>query len=575
MARKELRTLGHILDEIMSMLQIQSTDTVSRERIKGDVVRAYLNEVMPYSSWHWRRKKVNLQAAAYHSTGTASVTQSSTSVTLSTSLTTSRAGQLFSVTGENDSYRIKSHVGGSATLVLENPYTGSTSATATFKIWADSIPLPTDLEEILQLTSPSLHKPLEGVGLNELRRISSANPKGEGRPFFYSLDDWIDPSPYSAVTGLPAVATRTSAGLVRTIRFNATLGATSATALLKVGDRIRLSGAGNYTYNIDAIVSSVTTGTTTLDTITYTALEPLTEAATVDTGITILLANTESYERQKHLLIYPAIHNAKTNLSLDYNAELPPMDDENDEPAMPLVDRIVLYWYGLSYAYARDRNPEEAMIYRGLAERRLSLIAGKTSESMDKPSIVPSRNYLSSKRNMSSYRSRGRFGDLAIGSGSTTNPLGNINTVAVFGSDQTLQSDSLISTTELHALDGISSVSTIEERLDILEGSDTDTAVTLTDNATTTVESWPWATQNVVHIDYSLTRGTSNMESGQLKLITNGTTVAIADGAAAGFGTLGVTFSGDISGTDLRLRATLTSTGTNASMRFTARTWTA
>lgn len=573
MARKELRTLGQILDSIMGLLQIQSSDSVTRARIKSDVVMAYLNEVMPYAQWPWRRKKVSLQAQSYHATGTASVTQNSTAVILTTLLTTSRTGQMFSVQGENDVYRIKAHVGGTGTLVLETPYTNSTSATASFKIWADSIPLPTDLEDIIQITSPNNPHPLEGVGLQEMRRLSTGNPKGEGRPFYFSLDDWIDPAPYSAISGLPSVASRTAAGLIRSIQFSGTLGSTTLLASLKVGDRIRISDSSEYSYNIDAIISNVSTTTNTLDTITYTALEPLTEASTADTGISVWLANTESYERQKHLLVYPSLYNSKTNLAVDYNAELPPLDDDSDEPSMPLADRIVLYWLGLSYAYARDRNPEESVLYRNLAEQRLGKMAGRTNESMDKPSFLPSRNYLSSKRFAPKYRSTGRFGDLGLGGGSTTNPLGNVNTVAIFGTDQTLQSDSQVDVTELHALNGISPSETIEVRLDRLEGGDTDTPVTLTDNATTTVNTWNYVTNNVFHIDYSISRGVNSQAAGKITMTTNGSVVAIADGSIASFGTLGVTFSGDISGANVRLRATTTSTGTNAIMRYTVRTW--
>ncbi len=568
MAKIELRTLGQILDSIMSLLKLQSTDTVSRNRIKGDVTRAYLNEIMPYSSWAWRRRKIQVQAQAYHSTGTASVTQNSVAVVLTTSLSNSRAGYFFSVTGENDVYTIKSHVGGTGTLVLDTPYINNTAATASFKIWTDSIPLPTDLEEITQVTTPQMSRPLEGVGLQELRRISTSAPKGEGRPYYISLDDWVDPAPYSTIATLPATATRASDGLVRTLRFASTLGATTATALLKAGDRIQITGGGSYAYNIEAIVSGVTTTSAPLDTITYTALEPLTEASTADTSFTIKLLNTESYERQKKLLVYPAIYNTRTNLVVDYDCELPALDSDDDEPVMPLPDRIVLFWLGLSYAYARERNPEESMLYRQLAEQRLAKMAGRTTESKDKPSIVPSRLYLSAKRNMQRFRTSGRGGLEAFGAGgSSTNPLGNVNTVAVFGTDQTLQSDGQISTTELHALDGISASSTIEARLLVLENATT--TVGLTDNATTTVVSYTAATYNAVRFDYYISRGASNVGAGSIFITHDGSAAAIA-ASGAEVGTLGVTFSADVNGSDLRLRAALTSTGTGGSIKYRA-----
>lgn len=566
MARKELRTLGDILDAIMELLKLQSSDTVSRTRIQRDITRAYINEVMPYSDWVWRRKRVQVQPKAYHSTGTASVTQNSVTVTLTTTLTDSRTGYYFSVTGENDVYTIKNHTGGTATLTLDAPYLNSTSATASFKIWTDIIPLPTDLEEIKEITSPNLSKPLTGVGLTELRRIAAASPKAEGRPFYYSLDDWVDPSPYSSITSLPASAARSAEGLVRSIRFASTLGSTASTTLIKVGDRISVSGSSSYSYNIEAIVSSVVTGTTTYDTITYTALEPITESSTADTGIVVKLMNNEGYERQKRLIVYPAIYNAKSNLSIDYQCELPSFSSEDDEPVMPMPDRIVLFWFGLSYAYARERNPEESIIYRQLAEQRLAKMAGRTSESMDRPSIVPSRNYLSAKRASPRYRTSLRTGEIfGGGGGSSTNPLGNTNTVAVFGSDQTLQSSALISTTELNALDGISSSSTIETRLAILEGSTT--TVTLDDNATTTLVSQTATTYNAMRVEYSMSRGSTNVANGIAFVTHDGTNAAVAVSEAS-IGTLGTTFSADISGTSFRLRVALTSTGTNVTCKY-------
>jgi hypothetical protein len=568
--RYESRTFSHIVTQIMNLLKLQETDTVSKNRIKADVQRAYLQEIMPFHQWPWLRNKIHVQTEAYHATGTATVTQNSVTVTLSESVTHSRSGYYFSVDGQNDIYKISSHTAGSATLTLDVPYISTTSSTAKFKIWTDSIPLPADAMEILQVTHPGLVRPIEGVGLQELRRIQAMAPKAEGRPSYLTLGDWIDPAPYATISGMPSSSTRASAGLVRTIVLSGTLGSSTTNLLLKVGDRIQLSGASSYHYNGEFIVSSVSTTTSTNDTITFTGLTVFSESSTSDTGITIKLLSTESYERQRELLVYPSIFNSKVTLTVDYIKEIAALEADDDEPALPLQDRVVLYWLGLSYAYSRERNPEEAQLYRDLAYQRLIRMAGNTTESTDKPSFLPSRLYLGTKRNANRSRIQGRGdGALAFGSSATTNPSGTPNTVAIFGSDGTLQSSATVNTTELGYIDGLTS--NVEARLAEVVPL---TSATLTDNtgSPTNVVTWDVATYSIIVIDYSIYRSTA-VEAGRIHLVSNGTTTGFAQGVIASVGTHGVTFTADTSGGLLRLRYTTTSTGANATMKYRAWKW--
>lgn len=607
--KQELRTFKQIQDQIMGLMKYQSTDAVSRERIKGDIQRAYLTEVMPYHEWPWLRSKVQVQADAYFATGTASVTQGAVTVTLTEVVLDTRAGYLFSVDGSNVSYRIKSHAPGSSTLVLDVPYTDQTNSAIKFKIWNDTIPLPSEVVELIEATHPFLIQPLTGVGIQELTRLAATGPKSEGRPFYCSLGDWVDPAPYSSVTGMPASASRSSNGLVRGIIFSGTLGSSASNLLLQVGDRISVTSAGSYHYNIEAIVSSVSTTNVPNDTITYTALSNFSEASTIDSGITVQKLNSEGYEKQRLLHIYPSIYNAKTTLTISYTKEAQPLVDDLDEPSIPLADRVILFWLGLSYAYSRERNEEQSIMYRTMAEARLARMAGNTNESTDKLSITLSKNYLNAKRN--SVRPR-RFGWDGVGStfggGSTTNPLGTPNQVAVFGSDGTLQSSMNVSTGELSSLDGI--VGNIEDRLNAL-GLDsattiggrvlqtsTDptpkieespilngellylddvqalTSITLVDDTSSPMDvvAFDLSTSTAIQIIYSIVRA-SAVESGMLNLISNGTSVAIAQGAAASLGDVGVSFSADIASGTIRLRYTTTSTGSNAALKIKAHKW--
>jgi hypothetical protein len=463
--RKELRTFRHIVDAIMDLLKVQSSDTVTRNRIKSDVQRFYMDEVIPFHQWPFLRGKINIQTKAYYGTGTASVTQNSVTVTLTAGPSDSKTGQLFSVNGTLDVYKIRSHTAGSTTITLDTPYIGTTAATASFKVWTDIVLLPVETDDIIEITHPTFPKPIDGMGLQELRRLSAANPKVEGRPRAYCMTGWADPSPYISVSA-PASLTRASSGTLKTIVFGSTLGATSDTTILKVGDRIRVTGSSNYDYNIDAIVANVSTTSSTNDTITYTGTVARTESSTSDTALVVTKQSEESYERQNQLLVHPSISDKATQLSIDYIKDIAPLDEDSDEPIIPLKDRVVLFWGGAFYAFSRERNPEEAMLYRTLADNRLAKMAGKTTESIDKPSLIVSSTYIDSKRNpLRSRFSRDSLGS-SFGSSGSSNPQGTANQVAIFDSSGSLTSSPTISTTELTYLDGADS--NIQDQLDAI-----------------------------------------------------------------------------------------------------------
>jgi len=87
-----------------------------------------------------------------------------------------------------------------------------------------------------------------------------------------------------------------------------------------------------------------------------------------------------------------------------------------------------------------------------------------------------------------------------------------------------------------------------------------------------TIASWAHASYDSLIVFYSLKRGAGNKEAGTLMITTDGTDAAIAQ-SAANLGTLGVTFSVDVSGTDLRLRYTSTSTGAAPTVSWKVQKW--
>ena len=99
---------------------------------------------------------------------------------------------------------------------------------------------------------------------------------------------------------------------------------------------------------------------------------------------------------------------------------------------------------------------------------------------------------------------------------------------------------------------------------------------TLTDNtANGTVFSVGYVGSQNMIVDYSVLRGSSPeyKETGSLYVTTDGTNVSVVDGGATLNGVSGVTFTGAISGSNLLLQYTTTSTGNSATMKYSIKRW--
>ena len=96
-------------------------------------------ELLPGTNeiWWWLRSTSPgvLTLEPYITTGTVSVTNNSTSATLSASQATDVANWFFVVDGHADVFRIATHGGSTDALVLDSAYTGTTNATATYKLF--------------------------------------------------------------------------------------------------------------------------------------------------------------------------------------------------------------------------------------------------------------------------------------------------------------------------------------------------------------------------------------------------------------------------------------------------------
>lgn len=561
--RYVVQTFIDIINAVREELGADQNDTKVLNRIKRDINEVYLQEICAEkTAWWWLTKNVEVQAKAYFNTGTAAVTVNSTTVTLTETPSVSYRGYLFSADGYNEIYRIARHTSGSTTLYLESPYTGSTSSATDFRIWADSVPLPADCSNTLEVRHSFKSKPLEGLGIQEFRRLVSTAPKASQRPEFYCTGNLVDPDPYESISGLPATTYRSSSGLVRTVVFASTLGASEATAYLAPGDRIEVTGAGHQDYNGTWVVSELSTTTATNDTVKFTAESNKTESSTSDTGITIKkIASTDKKAKYRELLLYPSLFDANTTLYVDYKMEAPPLIDDSDEPLIPLEDRNVLVYGALSRQWVKVRDEETANRNEIKFQQKLAKMAGRIDDAIDLPKIQISGNYLRGKRRASrGHRiSAPESLGFAIGGGASA-VTGTANRIAIFNSDGRLVSDSTITPTDLS---------------DLIQDYEELTTATLVDNTSsaTTITSWTAATYDSVILQYSLKRGSANKEVGVLKIATDGSSTALSQSDIATLGTLGVTFTADVSSGSLRLRYTTTSTGTDVTMKYRAYRW--
>lgn len=389
MAIYQLKTFDDIVDAALEELKIQSTDTVSINRIKRDINIVYMQEVVPYDHWQWLRGSIDLVHKAYINTGTATITNGSVSVTLSSAPSTSKKGFYFSVQGSLEIYKIAEHTAASTTLILETPITQASASAQNYRIWTDKLPLPIDCRETVNVRHDFSTVPVCSVGLQAFREQYTAFPKSERRPEYCTTADYVAPIEYITIPTLPALSTRASSTLVKTLVF-----AASITGLVREGDFIEITNAGHYSYNGKFQVASVSTNT-----MTYTGSVPYQEAATADLSLTLKLRSTDTdAERYRELWVYPSLYNADVLMHVDYIKEIKPLENDTDEPLMPIEDRSVLLFGALVRAWTRHGDPDEVARNATLYDRKLMKMLGKLNDSTDYPQLKVSSSYMRSKR---------------------------------------------------------------------------------------------------------------------------------------------------------------------------------
>jgi len=332
MAAFDLKTYKDIQDSVLAELKIPSTDTTTVDRIKRDINIQY-RDLASKKRWDWLRKFITVLHRKYINEGTAAITLDSTSVTLTDAPSISVQNYWIKFDGTEEIYRVAQHTAGDTVLTLQSSYPQPTNPETSYKLWTDRTPLPTDCVETIEVGHQWVKQPMENVGRQKMRRMIARFPQTEGFPHSYSTNDYKDPNAYSIA--LPASISRSSDGLVKTIVF-----ASDVSATLEVGDKFETSGS-ELSYNGQWIASSVVSAT-----ITYTALVPLSEVSTADVGITSnKLGIKTSEETYRELWVFPSLfQDNDITLHVDYIQSIDALEDDADEPLLPLEDRIILLY---------------------------------------------------------------------------------------------------------------------------------------------------------------------------------------------------------------------------------------
>lgn len=560
MAIYQVKTFQDICRSVLEELKVQHSDDLTTgdlkaiNRIKRLVNRVYMNEVVPYEEWKWLYDNIDITHQAKITTGTATVASFNTTVTLTTAPAYSVRGYYFKVSGYSEKYRIAQHTANSTTLVLESQYTGTSNSAAGYEIWTDAVLMPSTCRDTLEIHHDFQSQPLTGHGLQKFRKMAALCPDLEGRPSFYTTTDWIDPVPYAEVTDIPNPSFRSSDGFVKSLVFNS-----DVSSYVEIGDWIEVADSGQFQYNGRYVISNITTTNNTNDTIQYSTPDNFYESGASDSFRAWVITSERVVERQRQILIHPAKSTKKTTLHIDFIRMVVPLENNDDEPLMPIEDRDVLVYGTLMHAWRSiGRNKEEADTNASLYDRKLSKMQGKLDDTTDFPQLVVSRGYLKSKR-----RSSGRYGGFdaiewgGSDSGGSEVITGTANTVAVFNSSGELVSSPTISTDELSYLNNVIA--------------ETDT--TLLDNQASVVAitTFAAASLNDVIIEYNISRGTGNYQEGSIHIVTDETTVSWSHEVSVSSGTVGITFDVDISSGTVTWGYTSTSTGTSAALEYRMR----
>ena len=586
MAIYGLTTFEDILNAVLEELKIPDSDTTEVNRLKRDINMCYVNQVAPAKRWTWLTGFVSKNVPVAYADGTVSVTPASQTITFSTAPAASKTGFLFAVDQFSEIYTISAHTTGSTTATISAPYNGALGSGLAFKIWTDVVGLPTDCRETIEVYHDYHGEPMRPLGLQDMRRKIALSPRHDGRPAYYSTYDYFDPSSGNAETEsdryrlmriYPSVSTLPTTLHIDYVKEVTPLELDADEPLMPIEDRIVLvygalarawkrhadpqSAAESlrdyenklalmmgrvedsqdkpqFTPDSDYLSKKRGRGQRPRGASNYGAGGY--SAPTYIAGATINGANVTGNITVSSGITIDGVDIGV--LKSDFDAHIINAADAHDASAISFLPTGTIAATNVQDALAEVAAEASALgtlndsnIFVGNASNVAVGVAvtGDVSLTNTGVTAIASEVIVNADVSTTAAISHSKMAALTASRAMVTDGSG----FATVANATAAEVNWLVDTEALQQL-------------------------TLNNNqvAAATIDSFAHASYDSFIIKYSLRRGASNKETGMLMIATDGTNAAIAQSAAS-LGTLGVTFSVDVSGADVRLRYTSTNTG--------------
>jgi len=583
-----------IIDAIREDLKVQSGDTSTINKIKRVVNRVYLQEVIPFARWKWLEGSTRVIHKAKYNSGTCAATPNSATITLSTAPPAAQgsfAGKRFAVDGYNEIYIVESHVAESTTLTLSSNYTGNAVTTASFKIWTDTVALPTDCRETINVWHNFSTKPMEGIGLQKYRQITALNPRAESYPAFYYTGDFYDPTPltdeletdrYRQMYIHPSI-NRTDCTLqIDYVKEISPLVDDSDEPILPLEDRsVLVDGA------LARLWKSIASDNENAELSKRDYESKLARMAgkIEDSQDTAKVTPTSTYVRSMRApkLRPGSFSDSGTSGGGGYNAitylEDVTIKGGNITGNITVAAGITIDGVDISEIGADITDHIADTTDAHAASAITNTPAGSISSTTVQTAINELDGDITSHVAGTS--------DSHAASAITNTPAGDIAATTVQAAIDELDSEKIakVSSTDEAIVRFNSTAGAVQDSNVTIDDSGNITqatnivlgvlaSATLNDNTAspTAVFSLATASYDSCVVEYSIKRGSGNREIGHIYMINDGTTSEFT-AAGAALGSSGVTFTSDISGGNMRLLYTTTSTGAAATMKYRIIKW--